>query len=258
VIGRDGPWDDAVSGARGVSRGWSLHPVDSLADRIMVDGRNWPSYSNIKHLVILYVPTLAILTEASFTAIHSAAIHTVMSDTTSNTVLTLLLRTRLVSNILAILTQNLTNQIGWDISSKSTILIHPPSSYMTSLLEVTVSQGYGISSRANFCLSLRRSLIGLSGTQGTLYLVSHLMKRYALAFDLFFVPVTWVGINDCAFVHSIWCSWFEIDPPELDRYGPDHEEDIRHLFEIQEELYKVGARNFLLIDVPPINRSPAR
>src|ERR1700722_7211268 len=73
----------------------------------------------------------------------------------------------------------------------------------------------------------------------------------------FFVPVTWVGINDCAFVHSIRCNWFGIDPPELDRYGPDHEEDIRHLFEIQEELYKVGARIFFFIDVPPINRSPA-
>ena len=175
---------------------WRRHRTtrsDTLHDRIMVEfksfaliGRNWPSFSDIKHLVILYVPTLAILTEASFTAIHSAAIHTVMSDTTSNTVLTLLLRTRLVSNILAILTQNLTNQTGWDISSKSTIPTHPPSSCTTSLLEVTVSRGYSVSSRVNFCLSLRRSLIGLSGTLGTLYLVSHSMKRYALAFDLFF------------------------------------------------------------------------
>ncbi|KAI5119740.1 hypothetical protein M0805_008670 [Coniferiporia weirii] len=50
--------------------------------------------------------------------------------------------------------------------------------------------------------------------------------------------VTWVGINDCA------------------RSG-DHIYNIQNLYELQETLYKSGARNFLLIDVPPIHQSPA-
>lgn len=35
------------------------------------------------------------------------------------------------------------------------------------------------------------------------------------------------------------------------------DESIMALFEVQDELYKTGARNFLFIDVPPIERSPA-
>ncbi|CAL1704676.1 unnamed protein product [Somion occarium] len=52
--------------------------------------------------------------------------------------------------------------------------------------------------------------------------------------------ITWVGINDCAFLGT--------------------EEGIRKsidkLFDQQDCLYATGARNFLLIDVPPIHRSP--
>nr|GAT52019.1 predicted protein [Mycena chlorophos] len=51
--------------------------------------------------------------------------------------------------------------------------------------------------------------------------------------------VTWVGINDCA-----WSS--------------EHEENVSKLFAIQETLHAAGARNFLLVNVPPIDRSPAR
>ncbi|KAH9854242.1 SGNH hydrolase-type esterase domain-containing protein [Lenzites betulinus] len=51
--------------------------------------------------------------------------------------------------------------------------------------------------------------------------------------------VTWVGINDCA---------------RLDMDGLPAALDS--LFEEQEQLYNVGARNFLFIDVPPIHRSP--
>jgi phospholipase/lecithinase/hemolysin len=32
---------------------------------------------------------------------------------------------------------------------------------------------------------------------------------------------------------------------------------LQKLFQLQEELYQAGARNFLFIDVPPIHRSPA-
>ncbi|CAL1704183.1 unnamed protein product [Somion occarium] len=53
--------------------------------------------------------------------------------------------------------------------------------------------------------------------------------------------ITWVGINDCAFIAT--------------------EKNIRDsmdkLFEQQDHLYVLGARNFLFIDVPPIHRSPA-
>jgi len=50
--------------------------------------------------------------------------------------------------------------------------------------------------------------------------------------------VTWVGINDLACTSQ--------PSPQLDI-----------LFKSQELLYNAGARNFLFIDVPPIDRSPA-
>ncbi|KAI4525060.1 hypothetical protein K525DRAFT_266440 [Schizophyllum commune Loenen D] len=55
--------------------------------------------------------------------------------------------------------------------------------------------------------------------------------------------VTWVGINDCAFIprHS----------PEL------CEEHLDKLFAGQHDLYLAGARNFMLVDVPHIDRTPA-
>ncbi|KAI0831318.1 hypothetical protein BC628DRAFT_1353198 [Trametes gibbosa] len=51
--------------------------------------------------------------------------------------------------------------------------------------------------------------------------------------------VTWVGINDCA----------RLDIDDIPAVLDD-------LFEEQGQLYNVGARNFLFIDVPPIHRSP--
>ncbi|KAJ4475197.1 hypothetical protein C8J55DRAFT_123967 [Lentinula edodes] len=50
--------------------------------------------------------------------------------------------------------------------------------------------------------------------------------------------VTWVGINDCA-------------------WSTKHVEAMAKLYNLQEQLYNAGARNFLFIDVPPIARSPA-
>jgi len=50
--------------------------------------------------------------------------------------------------------------------------------------------------------------------------------------------ITWVGINDCA---------FNINPTQR----------TLELLNTQDELFKAGARNFLLIDAPPIHRSPA-
>ena len=41
------------------------------------------------------------------------------------------------------------------------------------------------------------------------------------------------------------------------RYSRKHDATLQKLFQLQEELYHVGARNFLFIDVPPIHRSPA-
>ncbi|KAI0345169.1 hypothetical protein BDW22DRAFT_1343459 [Trametopsis cervina] len=54
----------------------------------------------------------------------------------------------------------------------------------------------------------------------------------------FILPVTWIGINDCGM-------------------PSDSESTQKTLFELQESLYAEGARNFLFIDVPPIDRSPA-
>ncbi|KAJ7187236.1 hypothetical protein C8R46DRAFT_1059191 [Mycena filopes] len=51
--------------------------------------------------------------------------------------------------------------------------------------------------------------------------------------------VTWVGINDAA-----WES--------------DHGLNLEKLFEAQKILYDAGARNFLLINVPAIDRAPAK
>jgi len=50
--------------------------------------------------------------------------------------------------------------------------------------------------------------------------------------------VTWVGINDCAFTK-------------------DYARNMQILLATQEALYQNGARNFLFMNVPPINRSPA-
>lgn len=50
--------------------------------------------------------------------------------------------------------------------------------------------------------------------------------------------VTWVGINDLA-------------------RSTDFEGMLEKLFTVQQGLYEDGARNFLFIDVPPIERSPA-
>ncbi|KAF8218224.1 hypothetical protein K438DRAFT_1555904 [Mycena galopus ATCC 62051] len=49
--------------------------------------------------------------------------------------------------------------------------------------------------------------------------------------------ITWVGINDAA-------------------WGNEHEENLQKLFEAQEFLYNSDARNFLFVNVPPINRAP--
>ncbi|KAJ6551716.1 hypothetical protein B0H19DRAFT_1211301 [Mycena capillaripes] len=51
--------------------------------------------------------------------------------------------------------------------------------------------------------------------------------------------ITWVGINDAA-------------------WGSDHGHNLEMLFEAQEMLYNSGARNFLFVNVPAINRSPAK
>lgn len=40
------------------------------------------------------------------------------------------------------------------------------------------------------------------------------------------------------------------------RYSTDHGESLKKLFSMQEQLYAAGARNFLLIDVPPMWRIP--
>ncbi|KAJ7061995.1 hypothetical protein C8F01DRAFT_1368676 [Mycena amicta] len=50
--------------------------------------------------------------------------------------------------------------------------------------------------------------------------------------------VTWVGINDSA-------------------YTSEHAENMAKLFAAQEKLYNRGARNFLFINIPPIDRAPA-
>lgn len=40
-------------------------------------------------------------------------------------------------------------------------------------------------------------------------------------------------------------------------WSTKHDEAMAKLYNLQEELYSAGARNFLFIDVPPIARSPA-
>ncbi|KAJ7148724.1 hypothetical protein C8R43DRAFT_1088345 [Mycena crocata] len=49
--------------------------------------------------------------------------------------------------------------------------------------------------------------------------------------------ITWVGINDSAY---------------------DHAQNLEKLFEHQETVYNTGARNFLFVNVPPIDRAPAK
>ncbi|TFY83714.1 hypothetical protein EWM64_g297 [Hericium alpestre] len=52
---------------------------------------------------------------------------------------------------------------------------------------------------------------------------------------------TWVGINDCAYIH---------EPAKVKR-------SIDELFLTQQKLYEAGARNYVFVNVPPIDRSPA-
>ncbi|EMD32721.1 hypothetical protein CERSUDRAFT_118464 [Gelatoporia subvermispora B] len=52
--------------------------------------------------------------------------------------------------------------------------------------------------------------------------------------------VTWVGINDCAFI-----------------MGEKTHKVVTDLFDEQEYLYNTGARNFLFIDLPPLARTPS-
>ncbi|KAJ7694813.1 hypothetical protein B0H17DRAFT_931326 [Mycena rosella] len=51
--------------------------------------------------------------------------------------------------------------------------------------------------------------------------------------------ITWVGINDAA-------------------WGSDHTDNLEKLFEAQEILYETGARNFLFVNIPPIDRAPGK
>ncbi|KAI5888385.1 uncharacterized protein SCHCODRAFT_02636602 [Schizophyllum commune H4-8] len=52
--------------------------------------------------------------------------------------------------------------------------------------------------------------------------------------------ITWIGINDSAFIHE----------PKLCK------EPVDKLFAGQHDLYAAGARNFMLVDVPHIDRTP--
>ncbi|KAI0063330.1 hypothetical protein BV25DRAFT_1915248 [Artomyces pyxidatus] len=54
--------------------------------------------------------------------------------------------------------------------------------------------------------------------------------------------VTWIGTDDCRLMYTNERS--ELKPI------------VSYLFAAQEQLYATGARNFMLIDVPPIQRSP--
>jgi len=53
--------------------------------------------------------------------------------------------------------------------------------------------------------------------------------------------VTWIGVNDCATLDS----------------DQAIEETQKKLFDLEQELYLEGARNFLFIDVPPMEKFPA-
>jgi len=48
--------------------------------------------------------------------------------------------------------------------------------------------------------------------------------------------VTWIGINDVTYLRN---------PPD----------QLRSLFQIQDQLYAAGARNFVFLTVPPFDRS---
>jgi hypothetical protein len=75
----------------------------------------------------------------------------------------------------------------------------------------------------------------------------------------FNLSVTWVGIND-------WCVYQHLSIPLLalnDLWSSAYvtKEGVQGLVEdllnAQKDLYDVGARNFLFIDLPTIHRAPA-
>ncbi|KZT35686.1 hypothetical protein SISSUDRAFT_1121437 [Sistotremastrum suecicum HHB10207 ss-3] len=46
-------------------------------------------------------------------------------------------------------------------------------------------------------------------------------------------------------------------PRNIVCFSSDHEEPIKRITSLMEDLYNAGGRNFLLIDIPPMNRTPA-
>ncbi|KAI0311965.1 SGNH hydrolase-type esterase domain-containing protein [Amylostereum chailletii] len=55
--------------------------------------------------------------------------------------------------------------------------------------------------------------------------------------------ITWIGVNDCRTMITVTMDGIVAA--------------IANLFAAQEQLYRAGARNFLFVDVPPVDRSPA-
>jgi len=86
------------------------------------------------------------------------------------------------------------------------------------------------------CRMLARNRSGHPGLRKIASLVSPVVSQLDQPYRP--VSVTWVGINDCAFTTNFT-------------------QKMSTLLSLQETLYTNGARNFLFVDVPPINRSPA-
>ena len=67
--------------------------------------------------------------------------------------------------------------------------------------------------------------------------------------------MTWVGINDLAYQAPVYA--FVSNAESCYRSTIDPVAKLQRLFELQDQLYGRGARNFCYIDVPPMDRSPA-
>jgi len=104
-------------------------------------------------------------------------------------------------------------------------------SYMTLLCMETRSRGSRLKSVNNSCRTLGNTRPGPPGLPEIPFSVS---STKTVPFSL---PVTWVGINDGG-------------------HGLDPHRQLSVLFDLEESLYRVGARHFVFFTVPPFERVP--
>lgn len=159
---------------------------------------------------------------------------------------------------LAIPGLNQASQTGWDISPLS--MHRVLCSSMTTASAVIASTVFADRSRGISNLTWPRNRAGLLGPQKIHYSVRY---RYVVSLQ---ASLECVQPSDVGRYQRLWAScssvWRLTSSLTLrDCYSYEKAEAIpalvSQLFELHAELYEHGARNFMLVDLPPVERSPS-